>query len=95
MMDVEGGEDDGDATTKFIATKTERLVFTWPIRFHHFHFSISLDATTKFIATKTERLVFTWPIKFYYFTFTFHFYLMQPQSFTFTFHFQGMGPAGG
>ena len=38
MMDVEGGEDDGDATTKFIATKTERLVFTWPIRFHHFHF---------------------------------------------------------
>jgi len=32
MMDVEGGEDDGDATTKFIATKTERLVFTWPIR---------------------------------------------------------------
>ena len=32
MMDVEGVEDDGDAIMKFIATKTERLVFTWPIR---------------------------------------------------------------
>ena len=33
MMDVEGVEDDGDATIKSIATKTERLVFTWPIRY--------------------------------------------------------------
>ena len=33
MMDVEGVEDDGDAIIKFIATKTERLVFTWPIRY--------------------------------------------------------------
>ena len=32
MMDVEGVEDDGDAILKSIATKTERLVFTWPIR---------------------------------------------------------------
>jgi len=32
MMDVEGVEDDGDAIIKSIATKTERLVFTWPIR---------------------------------------------------------------
>ena len=40
MMDVEGVEDDGDAIMKFIATKTERLVFTWPIRFHHFSLSL-------------------------------------------------------
>ena len=36
MMDVEGVEDDGDAIIKFIATKTERLVFTWPIRYYGF-----------------------------------------------------------
>ena len=65
-MDVEGGEDDGDATTKFIATKTERLVFTWPIRYYGlttfpFYVSLSLNATTHFIATKAERLVFAWP----------------------------------
>lgn len=35
-MDVDPSlEDDGAAVAKFVATKTERLVFTWPIRYIH------------------------------------------------------------
>ena len=35
-MDVDPNlEDDGAAVAKFVATKTERLVFTWPIRYTH------------------------------------------------------------
>ena len=33
-MDVDPNlEDDGAAVAKFVATKTERLVFSWPIRY--------------------------------------------------------------